>query len=201
MTQSEISDGKIHILYLVKNAPGVSYQMLMDKCLESLYLDFFNFSRCYNELISGNLLDKEVGDTGTGEVIGSNETIKITKGGEAILEDIESTLNLQTLGYLKKGPPKLRQKSEMNSVKAFAKPSSDGDGHTRSTLSTTKTAGIFLPVHSRYLRKKPTRILSNWRAQSRILSEDSLMNCSNQRQNKLLYLYKYQIGHLNPRSL
>ena len=39
MSNSEVSDGKIFILYLVKHAPGVSYQMLMDKCLESLYLD------------------------------------------------------------------------------------------------------------------------------------------------------------------
>ena len=83
MSQSEISDGKIHILYLVKNAPGVSYQMLMDKCLESLYLDFFTFSRCYDELIAGNLIDKQVHDTGTAEVVGNNETLVITKAAKA----------------------------------------------------------------------------------------------------------------------
>lgn len=144
MSNSEISDGKIHILYLVKHAPGVSYQMLMDKCLQSLYLDFFNFSRCYNELIAGNLLDKEVGDTGTGEVIGSNETIRITRGGEAILEDVESTLNLQTLGYLKKAAAELQDEvREKNSVKAFAKPSSDGSGMCDVTLSTIKDGRSF----------------------------------------------------------
>ncbi|MBR4494193.1 MAG: DUF4364 family protein [Clostridiales bacterium] len=166
MTNSEISDGKIHILYLVKHAPGVSYQMLMDKCLQSLYLDFFNFSRCYNELVAGNLLDKAVGDTGTGEVIGSNETIRITRGGEAILEDIESTLNLQTLGYLKKAAAELQDEvRDKNSVKAFAKPSSDDAGMCDVTLSTVKDGRNFTCTF-----KAPAAevdgILTKWREQS-----------------------------------
>ena len=152
MTNSEISDGKIHILYLVKHAPGVSYQMLMDKCLQSLYLDFFNFSRCYNELVAGNLLDKAVGDTGTGEVIGSNETIRITRGGEAILEDIESTLNLQTLGYLKKAA-------------AFAKPSSDDAGMCDVTLSTVKDGRNFTCTF-KAAAAEVDEILTKWREQS-----------------------------------
>ncbi|MCQ2516349.1 MAG: DUF4364 family protein [Saccharofermentans sp.] len=126
MSNSEVSDGKIHILYLVKNAPGVSYNMLMNKCLESLYLDFFNFSRCYDELIKGNLISKEISDTGTGEVIGSNELLKITRGGLAILEDVEGTLNLQTLGYLKKASDELNiLLNETNAVKAFSEPTDD----------------------------------------------------------------------------
>ena len=166
MTNSEISDGKIHILYLVKHAPGVSYQMLMDKCLQSLYLDFFNFSRCYNELVAGNLLDKAVGDTGTGEVIGSNETIRITRGGEAILEDIESTLNLQTLGYLKKAAAELQDEvRDKNSVKAFAKPSSDDAGMCDVTLSTVKDGRNFTCTF-KAPASEVDEILTKWREQS-----------------------------------
>ena len=176
MTTSEISDGKIHILYLVKNPPGVSYQLLMDKCLESLYLDFFNFSRCYNELIAGNLLDKEVSDTGTGEVIGSNETIKITKGGEAILEDVESTLNLQTLGYLKKASAELQaQVREINSVKAFSKPSEDEDGSSIVTLTTTRDGREFTCT----FKAKPEeveQILAKWRSDNSSLVDDFVAN-------------------------
>ena len=176
MTNSEISDGKIHILYLVKNAPGVSYQMLMDKCLQSLYLDFFNFSRCYNELIAGNLLDREVGDTGTGEVIGSNETIRITKGGEAILEDVESTLNLQTLGYLKKASKELTDElKELNSVKAFSVPSEDDDGMSVVTLSTTRD-GRDLTVSFKAEPDKVEAILNRWRTDSSAISDAFLAN-------------------------
>ena len=84
MSSFTTADSKIHILYLVKNAPGVSYQMLLDKCMESLYIDFFTFCEVYNELIAGNLMDKTEADTGTGEVVGINETLSITKSGEAI---------------------------------------------------------------------------------------------------------------------
>ena len=179
MSNSEISDGKIHILYLVKNAPGVSYQMLMDKCLESLYLDFFNFSRCYNELIAGNLLDKEVGDTGTGEVIGSNETIRITKGGEAILEDIESTLNLQTLGYLKKAASELQNEvREKNAVKAFAKPCADELGMCDVTLSTVKDGRSF-SCSFKVKADEVDNVLTRWRAQSGELADAFVANMLN----------------------
>ena len=107
MSTFTAADSKIHILYLVKNAPGVSYQMLLDKCMESLYIDFFTFCEVYNELIAGNLMDKTEADTGTGEVVGMNETLSITKSGEAILEDVESTLNKQVLAYLKKAAAEL----------------------------------------------------------------------------------------------
>ena len=171
MSQSEVSDGKIHILYLVKNAPGVSYQMLLDKCMESLYLDFFNFSRCYDELIAGNLIDKEIHDTGTGEVVGINETLHITKGGEAILEDVQDTLNLQTLGYLKKASSELSDAvKEMNSVKAFSKPSSDGDGY-EVELSTTKDGRRFRCILKVASSEDAERILTKWRAQSGMLSD------------------------------
>lgn len=176
MTNSEISDGKIHILYLVKHAPGVSYQMLMDKCLDSLYLDFFNFSRCYNELVAGNLLDKEVGDTGTGEVIGSNETIKITRGGEAILEDVETTLNLQTLGYLKKAAAELiSEVKELNSVKAFSKPADGEPGMSYLTLSTIKdgrdfTCTVKVPTD------KADQMIAAWRSESSSIADGLVDN-------------------------
>ena len=179
MSNSEISDGKIHILYLVKHAPGVSYQMLMDKCLESLYLDFFTFNKCYTELIAGNLLDKEVGDTGTGEVVGTNETIRITRGGEAILEDIESTLNLQTLGYLKKAASELTlQVRRMNSVKAFSAPSEDNDGMCKVTLSSTDN-GLDFNCTFKTTSENAEKILTAWRNNSAAFADAFLANLLN----------------------
>ena len=45
MTDLSSADAKIHILYIVGNVPGISYHMLMDKCLSSLYMEFFTFSK------------------------------------------------------------------------------------------------------------------------------------------------------------
>ena len=101
--------------------------MLMDKCMESLYTDFFVFSQCYNELIAGNLMDKVEKDTGTGEVLGTNETLYITKGGEAILEDVSDSINKQVMGYLRKAAEELRLKlEEQNSITAFSEMTTDG---------------------------------------------------------------------------
>lgn len=158
------ADTKIHILYLVKHAPGVSYQMLLDKCMESLYVDFFVFSEVYNELIAGNLMDKTEGENGTGEVIGSNETLVLTEGGEAILEDVQDTLNDRKLGYLSKAAAELKAAvDDMNAVKAFAEPSGRSDGSFIVRLKTTKDGRDFHASIKVSGKEQADTICRNWR--------------------------------------
>ncbi len=93
MSDISIAESKIQILYLVDRAPGVSYHLLMEKCMESLYTDFFTFSRSYEELISGNLMDKSSSGAFTGDAVGSTENLTLTDGGRAVLNDLLSSLN------------------------------------------------------------------------------------------------------------
>ena len=93
MSDISIAESKIQILYLVGRAPGVSYHLLMEKCMESLYTDFFTFSRSYEELISGNLMDKSSSGAFTGDAVGSTENLTLTDGGRAVLNDLLSSLN------------------------------------------------------------------------------------------------------------
>lgn len=167
MDISGTADSKILILYLVKNAPGVSYQMLMDKCMESLYTDFFVFSQCYNELIAGNLMDKEEKDTGTGEVVGNNETLRITAGGEAILEDVTDTINKQVLGYLRKAAQELKDAvEEQNSVTAFSEMLADGSGRYKVTLSRLKDGRDFTCNFLCEDKTEADNIVNSWRNSS-----------------------------------
>ena len=100
MSDISIAESKIQILYLVDRAPGVSYHLLMDKCMESLYTDFFTFSRSYEELISGNLMDKSQSGDFTGEAVGSTENLTLTDGGRAVLNDLISSLSAPLLKHL-----------------------------------------------------------------------------------------------------
>ena len=121
MSSENIANAKIIILHLVSDTPGVTYHMLMDKCLESLYMDFFTFSQCYNELIAGNMLEKQSETDGTGQTTAdsSEDVIFITEGGKAILDDIKGTLNQNTLAFLENAKESLKkQVSERNSIKA-----------------------------------------------------------------------------------
>ena len=93
MSDISIAESKIQILYLVDRAPGVSYHLLTEKCMESLYTDFFTFSRSYEELISGNLMDKSSSGAFTGDAVGSTENLTLTDGGKAVLNDLLSSLN------------------------------------------------------------------------------------------------------------
>lgn len=87
------AEAKIHILYLVDHVPGVTYSMLRDSCMQSLYVDFFDFSDAYEELISGNLMDKVLTED-------SVEVLKITDGGKAVLSDLVASINDKLLAVL-----------------------------------------------------------------------------------------------------
>lgn len=100
MSDISIAESKIQILYLVDRAPGVSYHLLMEKCMESLYTDFFTFSRSYEELISGNLMDKSSSGAFSGDAVGSTENLTLTDGGRAVLNDLLSTLNAPLRAHL-----------------------------------------------------------------------------------------------------
>lgn len=161
------ADCKIFILYLVKNVPGVSYQLLLDKCMDSLYIDFFTFSQVYSELIAGNLMDKKESDTGTGEVIGMNENLFITSGGEAILEDVSTTLNRQIVAYLNKASLELKEElDDTNAVKAFVEPSGDENQTFIIHLSSTKGGRDFNASFKVSNKELAESVCKAWRTHS-----------------------------------
>ena len=115
MSDISIAESKIQILYLVDRAPGVSYHLLMEKCMESLYTDFFTFSRSYDELISGNLMDKSKSGDFTGEALGSTENLTLTDGGRAVLNDLISSLSAGLIENLNQAASEIRNEMSKNS--------------------------------------------------------------------------------------
>ncbi len=115
MSHISIAESKIQILYLVDRAPGVSYHLLMEKCMETLYTDFFTFSRSYEELISGNLMDKSNSGAYSGDAVGSTEKLTLTDGGRAVLNDLISSLNGPLLAHLEEAASEIRTEMAKNS--------------------------------------------------------------------------------------
>ena len=108
MSDISIAESKIQILYLVDRAPGVSYHLLMEKCMESLYTDFFTFSRSYEELISGNLMDKSKSEDFTPDALGSTEMLTLTDGGKAVLNDLMPSLSTSLIQHLDEAAEEIR---------------------------------------------------------------------------------------------
>ncbi len=162
MESISAADSKIIILYLTDRAPGVSYQMLMNKCLDSLFTDFFTFSSAYSELVSGNLIDARKTDTGTGEVIGNNETVNITTGGHAVLEDVFPTLNIRIREAVERAGEELKaEAAEINKVKAFVSPADNGKYEILLTsVSDGREVTVKLFEED---KKKADSIASEWR--------------------------------------
>lgn len=127
MSDISIAESKIQILYLVDRAPGVSYHLLMEKCMESLYTDFFTFSRSYEELISGNLMDKSRSGDFTGDAVGSTENLTLTDGGRAVLKDLISSLNSSLIDHLNEAAAEIVAEMSKNSgITASLEPREDG---------------------------------------------------------------------------
>lgn len=106
------AEAKIHILYLVDKVPGVSYHMLMDSCMKSLYVDFFDFADAYEELISGNLMNKSASQPGSEDALGSTEILTITEGGRAVLSDLIGAMNNNLVGVLDQIAQELKKEQE-----------------------------------------------------------------------------------------
>ena len=88
-----IAEAKIHILYLVNKVPGVTYHQLMDSCMKSLYVDFFDFASAYEELINGNLMNRTGSVPGQEDSLGSTDILTLTVGGKAVLNDLVDAIN------------------------------------------------------------------------------------------------------------
>lgn len=128
MSDISIAESKIQILYLVNKASGVSYHLLMEKCMESLYTDFFTFSRSYEELISGNLMDKSKTGDYAGDTVGSTERLTITEGGKAVLNDLVSSLSAPLVAHLDEAAAEiLDEMSRSSGTKASIEPAANGD--------------------------------------------------------------------------
>lgn len=127
MADFSIAEAKIRILYLVSRVPGVSYHLLMDRCLDQLYTDFFTFSRAYEELIAGNLMDKTMDDSASSSAIGGTETLTISAGGKALLDDAMPAINATVIASLDSSAKELAEEMRLASLVTSSKaPTRDG---------------------------------------------------------------------------
>lgn len=149
------AEAKIHILYLVDKVPGVTYGMLRDSCMKSLYVDFFDFSDAYEELISGNLMDKNAAD-------GSGESLKITDGGRAVLGDLVGAINDKLLSVLDTIAADLaRTREENDRVQCRKTPNGAGYDVTLKLKGDDLTSEIVIKCGS---DEEADRIMRKWRS-------------------------------------
>lgn len=127
MADFSIAEAKIRILYLVSRVPGISYHLLMDRCIDQLYADFFTFSRAYEELIAGNLMDREFDNGDSAPAIGGTETLTISAGGKALLDDAMPALNSTVISNLNTSVKELTEEMRLAALVTSSKtPMPDG---------------------------------------------------------------------------
>lgn len=180
MSSEDIAKAKIIILHLVSDAPGVTYHMLMDKCMESLTMDFFTFSQCYNELLAGNLLEKVSENDGTDSntADSAEDILYITKGGKAVLDDISAALNNSTKNYLANAKIELNDLiAERNSIRSSVLTEED---HFYACLSINDKTGTRFETKVRTDNKQEAIALCNsWKRKAKETHKAFLDSLSN----------------------
>lgn len=127
MADFSIAEAKIRILYLVSRVPGISYHLLMNRCIDQLYTDFFTFSRAYEELIAGNLMDRTLDESPSASAIGGTETLTISAGGKALLDDAMPAINAAVIANLDESVKELTEEMRLAALVTGTKtPTPDG---------------------------------------------------------------------------
>lgn len=127
MADISIAEAKIYILYLVRAVPGISFHMLEENSADSLYMNYFTFNQAYDELTAGNLIDKHFEMNGVTDALGGTETLTITSGGSAMLDEVMPAIRQPLLEHLEKVSGKLKeQMSIKSSVTTEIAPAGDG---------------------------------------------------------------------------
>ncbi len=171
MSDISIAETKIQILYLVDRAPGVSYHLLMEKCMESLYTDFFTFSRAYDELISGNLMDKSKSGAFTGDALGSTENLTLTDGGKAVLNDLISSLSGPLIAHLNEAAEAIISDMSKNSGINASMELAD-NGRFRVTLSYSGDEHPFSATVTVDDEPTATKICKEWKNNCKKVSDE-----------------------------
>ena len=127
MADISIAEAKIYILYLVRAVPGISFNMLEENSADSLYMNYFTFNQAYSELTAGNLIDKHFETSGVTEALGGTETLTITSGGSAMLDEVLPAVSQPLLEHLKLVAKKLTEiKNEKTSITTEITPEENG---------------------------------------------------------------------------
>lgn len=142
MADISIAEAKIYILYLVRAVPGISFHMLEENSADSLYMNFFTFNQAYDELTAGNLIDKHFEMNGVTDALGGTETLTITNGGSAMLDEVLPAVRQPLLDHLEIVSKKLADL--MNSkISVTAEMSRETDGRFKVTLYSDREGKAF----------------------------------------------------------
>lgn len=165
-----IAEAKIHILYLVDRCPGATYHQLLDGCMKSLYVDYFDFASAYEELIAGNLMDRSGTAPGESDAVGSSEVLTLTEGGIAVLSDLRGAINdklRQTLDSIAEELTEDINRSSRITASAVQK-----DGSVEVSLGYEGTDNTIKLSLSAADKTEADRIIRKWRHDCENLTED-----------------------------
>lgn len=142
MADISIAEAKIYILYLVRAVPGISFHMLEENSADSLYMNYFTFNQAYDELTAGNLIDKHFEAGGVTDALGGTETLTITNGGSAMLDEVLPAVRQPLLEHLENVSQKLTDLMNKK-ISVTSEMSREADGRFKVTLFSDREGKAF----------------------------------------------------------
>jgi len=130
VSNSQLPNAKLIILYILQKLPGISATDLMKQSIDSLYMDYFMFSQAKDELLRDHLMIESVrkGETRKNASGHPVALCDITPEGQSVLNRLLPTLPTAALSYLtaeaSKSVINIKKSTE---IRAYFEP--DADGH------------------------------------------------------------------------
>ncbi len=159
---------KVILLYICETLDNLTYQELMQTALESMYMDYFQFSALLDELLSENLLAKaqrkaEAARTAQGQPA---ERYSLTNHGLKVLDTLRQQIPVPVTAYLHKAlKERNRNLQNTHSVRADWQVRPDGQFEVTLTLHENNTRYFKCQILSPD-QANAVRLCEHWEAEA-----------------------------------
>ncbi len=137
---------KVILLYIADRLAGLTQDEFMDLAIDTIYMDYFEFSHIYDQLLGDHFLIEEIreGETRLDADGKPTKRVNITPSGKQILSSLYGTVPQAIRNHLKESTEvSLKVRSDSETVKATYSPDPNGNYRMHLQLNDDKMNSLF----------------------------------------------------------
>lgn len=134
---NELVTKKVILLYIADRVAGLTENEFMDVAIDTIYMDYFEFTHIFNELLKDGFLKQESreGESNLDADGQPTQRVDITDAGKQILDSLYKTVPLPIRNHLKQQTEiSLQAKAELNDIEVHIYPEANGSYTVKLTL-------------------------------------------------------------------
>lgn len=162
---NELVTKKVILLYIADRLAGLTEDEFMDVAIDTIYMDYFEFSHIFKELLSDGFLRQEarLGESELDADGQATRRVDITEAGQQILESLYKTVPLPVRKHLEQQTEiSLQAKADLSDISVHIYPEVDGGYLVRLSLLGENQAAVLDLAVNVPTREMAQVLTQNW---------------------------------------